>query len=134
MADFQVTGFFIGCRHFDNMVIARVTENRNGYRKRNGQAGYGETVVWDVMFKSHFKDFIAKNIAKGSLVTVKGEVYPYGGKAKTGGFLTNDFVVLGQTINMRPYPYAGRDDKVRRESQRAADGTPDLAGFQKEDF
>lgn len=130
MADVTLYGHIVGIRYTENNVIVSVSEFQKGYRKKNGELVNDSIYTYVVGFPPYFKAYIADHFGKGMLVKVKGVFLPFGKEGAEG------YTINGQTINLASYPSNSsvKENKMRKESQSHAVGTPNLSEFEKEDF
>ena len=130
MADITIYGHILGIRYTASNVIVSVSEFQKGYRKRNGELVNDSVYTYVVGFPPYFKTYIADHFGKGMLVKIKGVVLPFGKEGSEG------YTINGQTINLASYPSNSsiKENKLLKESQSHAVGTPNLSEFEKEDF
>lgn len=115
MADFQVLGHIAGIHLTENAVFLIVTENKTGYRRKDGTSVEDSMHTWNICFRPYFKKYVTDNFHRGSLVCIKGEVLPY---AIENGNVVEGYTILGQTVNMASYPRNVMDEhRMIRESQ-----------------
>lgn len=130
MADVTLYGHIVGIRYTENNVIVSVSEFQKGYRKKNGELVNDSVYTYVVGFPPYFKTYIADHFGKGMLVKIKGVMLPFGKEGAEG------YTINGQTINLASYPSNSsvKENKMLKESQSHAVGTPNLSEFEKEDF
>lgn len=134
MADITIYGHILGIRYTEHNVIVSVSEFQKGYRKKNGELVNDSVYTYVVGFAPYFKTYIADHFDKGMLVKVKGTILPFA-KNKNGETIEG-YTINGQTINLASYPSNSsiKENKLLKESQSHAVGTPNLSEFEKEDF
>lgn len=130
MADITIYGHILGIRYTESNVIVSVSEFQKGYRKKNGELVNDSVYTYVVGFPTYFKTYIADHFGKGMLVKIKGVMLPFGKEGSEG------YTINGQTINLGSYPSNSsiKENKLLKESQSHAVGTPNLSEFEKEDF
>ena len=132
MADFSIKGHIISTRYASTCVIVTVEEYRNGYKTQNGKVVEDKQLDWKVFFKPYFKKYISEHFMRGSYVAIKGEIAPY---ALHDGKVVEGYTIMGQTINIAPYPKNVRkENKMIAESQSHASEEPDIEAFDAPDF
>ena len=134
MADITIYGHIVGIRYTESNVIVSVSEFQKGYRKKNGELVNDSVYTYVVGFANFFRAYIADHFDKGMLVKVKGTILPFA-KNKNGETIEG-YTINGQTINLASYPSNSsiKENKLLKESQSHAVGTPNLSEFEKEDF
>ena len=134
MADISLLGHIEGIRYVESGVIMRISERRAGYRRKDGSRVKDEVLFFRVMFKSFLRNYIQTYFDVGSLVKVKGTVWPYYKTAD--GEIHEGITILGQTLDIASYPSrdAVRDKRVLKESSGVDMGEPDLDGFSSDVF
>lgn len=133
MAAFSVIGFVDAVKVQQDFVLLFVSEYKKGYKKKTGEVVDDKYISWKVIFKSSFRKYIIDHFAKGMLVEVKGEVFPY---AIEHGELKDGISIIGQCVNMFSYPRSSVKQELRmiKESQDASTEQPNLDEFNREDF
>lgn len=133
MAAFSVIGFVDAVKVQQDFVLLFVSEYKKGYKKKTGEVVDDKYISWKVIFKSSFRKYIIDHFAKGMLVEVKGEVFPY---AIEHGEFKDGISVVGQCVNMFSYPRSSVKQELRmiKESQDTSTEQPNLDEFNREDF
>lgn len=133
MNRFVLQGFINTIKYLPNSCIVFVDEYKRGFTKSNGERVDEKYMTWKVVFKSYFKQYVAKHFANGMLVEIVAEMYPYAvEKEKT----VDGYSCMGKTIDVASYPRSSLRLELRRikESQESVSDEPDLESFQSDDF
>lgn len=132
--DIQFTGHIDGIRFTEHAVIVTASEKRLGYKDKSGNKHDDEIITFRFAFKTFFRKYISEHFSSGTLVKIKGWMLPY--KKDKSGERTEGYTIVGQTIDLAPYPSNAMrlEKKIIRESQRQSTEQPDFDGFNEEDF
>ena len=151
MADFQVTGHISRIRRKNGVICVYVDEYMRGFRRSDGEIVQEKHLTWCCVFKNAFSNFLDR-IGIGSLVTIKGEILPYG---RSIDEKVEGYTLFGQVINVASYPKFLRvEEKMVRDSSKVVDVqtsdsvvsdkssdnvsrnivVPDIYGFNEPDF
>lgn len=132
MADFSLIGHIEGILYRDNFAVVTVSENKKGYKKNDGTLVEDTMLTWHILYKKYFKKFLVEHFRNGMYVAIKGEILPY---KIVDGKMVEGASVIGQTINLAPYPKnTKKEKKMFAESQINATSMPDLESFEAPDF
>lgn len=133
MADITLFGHISGIRYTTLNVMVSISENRNGYKRKDGTVVSEETSIYKVFFKPYFKKYISEHFDKNMLVKIKGILYPYA-KNKDGNYV-DGYTIMGQTIDKGTYPKSLlRERKLIKDSMSGIEESPNLEDFLQEDF
>lgn len=134
MAHALLFGRIEGIRYKENSAIVTLSEYMGGYRKKDGTIVEEDILTYRIAFKAYFKKYLASYFSEGNLVWVKAMMLPY---AKNGeGKVCEGYTLIGQAIDIASYPKSGlRQERKRiKESQENSEMTPNLEGFNQDDF
>ena len=133
MAAFHVIGFINTIKYLPDACLVFIDEYKAGYKKPNGDIVEDKYISWKIIYKEYFKKYINTHFNNGMLVEVKGDIRPY---AIENEKIIDGYSVIGETINIYSYPRASvkQEQRMVKDSQLHASGTPDLEAFNKPDF
>lgn len=135
MADIQILGHISNIKYNPESIMIMVDENKNGYRKPNGEVVEAKVFQWRCYFSGNEskRNYINKYFNRGMLVQVKGEIVPY---TVENGNCVEGYSIYIQTINRASYPTTSikMEKKLIRDTQAHSSGVPDLEGYKQDDF
>lgn len=135
MADIQILGHISNIKYNPESILIMVDENKNGYRKPNGEVVDAKVYQWRCYFSGNEskRNYINKYFNRGMLVQVKGEIVPY---TVENGNCVEGYSIYIQTINRASYPTTAikMEKKLIRDTQAHTAGVPDLEGYKQDDF
>ena len=133
MAAFHVIGFINTIKYLPDACLVFIDEYKAGYKKPNGDIVEDKYISWKVIYKGYFKKYINTHFNNGMLVEVKGDIRPYAIEKEK---IIDGYSVIGETINIYSYPRASvkQEQRMVKDSQLHASGTPDLETFNRPDF
>jgi hypothetical protein len=134
MASFECIGLISQIVYRNDNVFLYLDEFHKGYKKSDGTKIDDKYITYKVIYKPYFKKYFANHFAKGMLVKVKGEVFPY--VIEHGKVLDSGMSIIGDTCNMYSYPRASVKQEMRmiKDSQEMSDELPDIDNFNAPDF
>ena len=133
MANVTIIGFIEKMRFLSDSILVFVSEFKKGYKKKNGDIIEDKYMSWKTIWKPYFKTYINNHFSDGMLVEIKGEILPYAIEHEK---IIDGYSCIGQCINAFSYPRASvkQEQRMVKDSQLHASGTPDLEAFNKPDF
>ena len=133
MAAFHVIGFINTIKYLPDACLVFIDEYKAGYKKPNGDIVEDKYISWKIIYKGYFKKYINTHFNNGMLVDVKGDIRPYAIEKEK---IIDGYSVIGETINIYSYPRASvkQEQRMVKDSQLHASGTPDLEAFNRPDF
>lgn len=132
MAEISINATIDAIRYLEKSILVYVSEPRNGYKKADGTKVEPTIWSWKCIFNNNARNTIGKYFGRGSWVNIRGDIQPFG---LDKGEAVDGYVVWGKTINHAHLPKnIKREKQMIKESQKYADGTPDIEAYNQDDF
>ena len=151
MAAFHVIGFINTIKYLSDACLVFIDDSsgwlkidtRYLYSSLRKDSGFNfkestyivedKYISWKIIYKGYFKKYINTHFNNGMLVEVKGDIRPYAIEKEK---IIDGYSVIGETINIYSYPRASvkQEQRMVKDSQLHASGTPDLEAFNRPDF
>ena len=133
MAIAIVNGHIERIHYVRGYVMITITEFKKGWKKDDGTYVKDNYITWRVAFRNTFRDYINKYFSEGWYVQVIGEIFPY---SIRDGKIENGYSLSGKVIELQSYPKRSNKGEMRmiKESIESVEESPDLEGYQEEDF
>lgn len=133
MNRFILQGFISSIKYQQNNVFVFVDDFKAGHKKSNGETVDDKYRSWKIIFPDGMKSFINKYFGNGMLVDIVAEMLPYEINHEK---IVDGYSCLGLSIQKASYPRATvkQEQRMVKDSQLHASGTPDLEEFNRPDF